>query len=381
MDNNISNIKDCYGCGVCAIICPHNLIKIELNKDGFYEPLLLNESSCTNCGLCISVCSYNDDNISIVSSSIIKQYATWSNDELIRKSCSSGGIGFELGSSLIKQGYNACGVKFNPELNRAEHFNASTIEEFLPSIGSKYIQSYTLTGFSEFVKGEKYFISGTPCQIDSIRRYIKKCNIEDDFVLMDFFCHGVPSMNLWKKYTDEIEKQTGKILDASWRSKLTGWHDSWCISINGDKEVSYRSLLSKGDMFFKFFLSDTCLGKACYDRCKYKYEKSAADIRIGDLWGTKYKQNKEGVSALLVLTEKGNEIITNLDNCSFVEEPLSVVAEGQMKVSPKRKQIRKYMLKAFETNTPIYYIYNFYRAYIFPIRFKNKVKRVLSLRN
>ena len=36
--NNISNIHDCYGCGVCATVCAKQIISIELNGDGFYEP-------------------------------------------------------------------------------------------------------------------------------------------------------------------------------------------------------------------------------------------------------------------------------------------------------------------------------------------------------
>ena len=49
--NNISNIHDCYGCGVCATVCAKQIISIELNGDGFYEPRITDESKCTNCGL------------------------------------------------------------------------------------------------------------------------------------------------------------------------------------------------------------------------------------------------------------------------------------------------------------------------------------------
>ena len=110
---NISHIKDCYGCGVCAIICPKKIIKIDLNKDGFYEPILFNEEVCTQCGLCLSVCAYNDDKL-LDNKKEIKGYAAWSNNEKVRRECTSGGIGFELGKHMIKEGYKACGVKYNP---------------------------------------------------------------------------------------------------------------------------------------------------------------------------------------------------------------------------------------------------------------------------
>ena len=104
----------------------------------------------------------------------------------------------------------------------------------MQSIGSKYIQSYTEEAFKRIKRKEqKYLITGTPCQIDSFRRYIQRFHCEDNFVLLDFFCHGVPSMLLWKKYTEWAEKKVGKITYASWRNKWTGWHDSWAMGIDG----------------------------------------------------------------------------------------------------------------------------------------------------
>jgi len=224
----------------------------------------------------------------------------------------------------------------------------------MPSIGSKYIQSYTADGFKAINRMEKYLVTGTPCQIDSFRRYIKKFKVEDNFVLMDFFCHSVPSMLAWKKYLQIVEKQTGTVTYASWRNKFTGWHDSWAMAIDGDandvtscdradwrdsynvyireKKHSYTSRLSQGDLFYKLFLGDYCCNPACQKNCKYKYDKSSADIRIGDFWGSTYAKNEDGVSSVIAFTEKGNEILKQLD-CTFEEHPFEVVAEGQMKIN------------------------------------------------
>ena len=282
----------------------------------------------------------------------MKSYAAWSNDRKTRRKCSSGGVGFEMGRTLINKGYKVCGVRYNVANNRAEHYIATTIEELIPSIGSKYIQSYTVDGFQSINRKEKYLVTGTPCQIDSFRRYIQKFRCEDNFVLMDFFCHGVPSMLVWQRYINEVKKITGQITYVSWRNKFTGWHDSWAMSIDGEKvgekvnwhdsynllikgkKCSYNSRLSQGDPFYRLFLSDSCLGKACYEKCKYKYDHSSADIRIGDLWGKAYKDNEDGVSAAIAFTAKGDELL-KLCNCMLVEHPFDVVAEGQMKKMPK----------------------------------------------
>lgn len=57
-------------------------------------------------------------------------------------------------------------------------------------------------------------------------------------------------------------------------------------------------------MFYALFLGDLCFGKQCYKNCKYKYEHSSADIRIGDMWGETYKDDEDGVSCAIAFTEK-----------------------------------------------------------------------------
>lgn len=396
---NISNTKDCFGCGVCTTVCARRVIDIRLNADGFYEPQITDAAKCTDCGLCTDVCSYSHEGLALADLNI-KSYAAWSNDTQVRRKCSSGGVSFEVGRELMGKGYKVCGVRYNPDTNRAEHYIATTVEELIQSTGSKYIQSYTVDGFKAINRKEKYLVTGTPCQIDSFRRYIQKFRCEDNFVLMDFFCHGVPSMWLWQKYVAEVEKIIGKITYASWRNKFTGWHDSWAMSMDGEKTGEkvdwhdsynmlirgkkgfYNSRLSQGDPFYRLFLSDSCLGKACYDKCKFKYDHSSADIRIGDLWGKTYKDNEDGVSAAIAFTDKGNEVLHQC-NCTLVEHPFEVVAEGQMKKNPKyNKNSRKIKDVLDKGSTTIYGVENQLDRLKMIDLWKNRLKHpVRSIRN
>ena len=372
---NIYEIKDCYGCGVCATVCGKKIIGIGLNKEGFYEPRVIDPDRCVGCGLCLDVCSFLQEEPSLRRTEI-HSYAAWSKDTVIRRKCSSGGVGFELGRTLIEEDYKVCGVRYDAERARAEHYIATTVKELIPSIGSKYIQSYTVDGFKAINRKEKYLVTGTPCQIDSFRRYIRKFNVEDNFVLMDFFCHGVPSMHLWQKYLQEVEKLTGNVTYVSWRNKLTAWHDSYDLLIRGEKSF-YNSRLSQGDRFYRFFLSDACLGKACYERCKYKYDRSAADIRIGDLWGNTYKSNEDGVSAAVAFTEKGNKILCSC-GCELIEHPFNVVAEGQMKECPRRPRLRSWILVRFCSGHSLRSTLIMYKLCCLLKRIINKLIRILK---
>ena len=366
---NISNIKDCYGCGVCATACPKKIIKIEFNESGFYEPRIDDLTLCIDCSLCTKVCSFIHDDISLKNKQI-SSYAAWSNDEIIRSECSSGGVAFELSKYLLTRDFKVCAVRYNTEKNRAEHYVASTLEELWPSMGSKYIQSYTLEAFQKINIHEKYLVTGTPCQIDSFRRYIQLKKMENNFVLMDFFCHGTPSIKLWKKYLVYVEKKIGKISYVSWRNKLTGWHDSWAIAAKSDsdscisdiscdklKKINYYSRLSKHDVFYTIFLNDSCLGKACYNNCKYKYKNSAADIRIGDLWGKTYYNDEKGTSCAISFTNQGDKLLKEL-NCTLIQHPFHIVAEGQLKFNPKyKKNYNKIRTKMFDEVSTIEDVY------------------------
>ncbi len=373
---NVSVNSSCYGCGICARICPQKLIDIKLNQEGFYEPYLVNENQCTNCGLCSSVCSFNFE-LPSVEPECVHPFAAWSNDDYVRKKCSSGGVAFEIGRYLISNGYKVCSVRYNAELDRAEHYIADNVDELWQSVGSKYIQSYTLDALRSIDRNDKYLFVGTPCQVDSMRRYVKKLKIEDNFLFVDFFCHGVPSMYLWKKYVDSISKKIGHPTSVVWRNKSTGWHDSWEIKAENDKDDKiYSSKKSQGDSFYNLFLGNVCLNKACYSDCKYKFTSSAADIRLGDAWGNLYKNNETGVSIAIAFSEKGNSILKQTD-CELIEHGLEEIAEDQLKDSISEPRARKHVMRLLEDETKS--IKNIEKSLFWYYRIDGIRKRIIRL--
>ena len=125
-------------------------------------------------------------------------------------------------------------------------------------------------------------------------------------------------------------------------------------------------------MFYRLFLSDACLGKACYEKCKYKYDKSSADIRIGDLWGKTYEKEEKGVSGAIAFTEKGIEILNNC-NCELIEHSFDTVAEGQMKTVPNQKSFFIKIRHLVVTSADISTINIVYMKYLNRHRNKNRL--------
>jgi len=172
---NTSELDYCFGCGVCATTCPKNIISIVLSDEGFYVPRIVEQDICVECGTCMKVCAFLHKEIS-QPKEIYGSWASWSKDIKVRQKASSGGVGLELGFEALDNNNQVCGVRYNVEKGRAEHFIATSKEEIIQTTGSKYIQSYTIDGFKDIDLKKNYLVTGTPCQIDSFVD-ISKCVI------------------------------------------------------------------------------------------------------------------------------------------------------------------------------------------------------------
>lgn len=351
--DNISKLKDCYGCGVCAIGCPVKIIDLKLNDDGFYSPVIQEQEKCIECGICLDICAYNHNEIAQNPvKENIKAFGAWSKDNVIRESSTTGGIGYELAHTRLKNGAKVCAVEYDFSKNIAQHYIASSDQELKGSQGTKYIPSFTLHGLKQLNRKDKFVVFGLPCQIDSLRRYIKKFKLDDNFILVDLFCYGVPSHLLWERTLDSFIKTTGKITEVKFRSKINGWHHSACLELEGDNGKIIRQ--ASESPFFRLFFANTCLNKCCSFSCKYKCLNSSADIRIGDYWGKKYKTDEKGVNVVLSFTERGDNLISDLaKNCIFEESEIDQALEGQRFTNAPRSPLTSFVMWSLKNKIPL----------------------------
>lgn len=298
--------KLCSGCGACQSVCPVSAIQKHDDPLGWFV-YTIDKDICINCSLCEKVCPSNSIPEQLIHFNDSEKFAAYStNPESVRKSA-SGGVAYEMGKYAIENGYRVVGTEYDCAQNNVRWSIASTIEELEKFRGSKYLQADTEPVFDEVLNTPgKFLVIGTPCQIYGMRKAARHKNREDDLVLVDFVCHGVPSRVIWDAYLRE--KAEGAIQTVSFRDKTYGWHNR-AIKIKSDKGISLekRSKCS----FYHAYDDELFFGEQCY-HCELNNGNGVSDIRIGDCWGKEYENNKTGVSRVLIGTEKGAQFFDEI---------------------------------------------------------------------
>ncbi|MDE6339922.1 MAG: Coenzyme F420 hydrogenase/dehydrogenase, beta subunit C-terminal domain, partial [Muribaculaceae bacterium] len=318
---DIKKKEDCVGCNACVQICPKECISLTSDNQGFSYPNVELER-CINCRLCEKVCP-------VINQEKTRQpYRTHAalnpNDKVLHNS-SSGGIFYALAEKTIMYGGVVFGARFDSNWN-AIHDHTDSLDEIRKFQKSKYLQSKIGKSYKEvqdYLKsGIRVLFSGTPCQIAGLRSFLRK-DYEEQLILVDIVCHGVPSPLIWQQYLKGVVEQEGfstkDIINIDFRDKRMGW-ETYGMSILFKNNVCEDNFFSPlgSDVYMHGFLKNLYLRPSCY-KCPSKCGKAHSDITLGDFWGIRNKHSElyshKGVSLILANTKKGEELLDTLPIC------------------------------------------------------------------
>lgn len=309
---NMPDLAPCSGCGGCAAVCPKGAVHIQLNEKGFYQACV-REELCVDCGLCLKVCHRFHEPEKGVSLYDAKLYALQSAEAKTVQKCSSGGIAHELAVQALENGGKAVGAVYDLTGNTVRHEIVSDLDQIPGLDGSKYLQSDPGNAFRtilEEAKQTSFAVFGTPCQIAALAAASELRGVRQNLLLVEIFCHGVPSYLVWEETLKKVKKKLGteQFEDVQFRYKKDDWH-SYCLKITGNGKTHYGK--RETELFWQVFFENILLGDAC-QVCQARRAESHADLRLGDYWGSHFQHRSDGVSAVFACTRRGRDAVEKL---------------------------------------------------------------------
>ena len=314
--NRINRYKVfCTGCGLCSDV---KNVDFYIDEKGFPYPEI-QENDLT---FCDKVCpaSGKTINSSEVWGEKEKIYWGWSTSFLIRHNASSGGILTSLCIWMLKSKIvdGIIQVRSSEKcLYETETIVSRTEEEVLKCMGSRYSISSPLKNISNLlIEGEKYVFIGKPCDVASLRKYLKINNDMKNSIpyLFSFFCAGEPSNDAQKKLIKELgcaQKQCKNL-----RYRGDGWPGNATIETYDGNKYSMSYEKSWGNI----------LGRDIRYSCKFCMDGIglSADISCGDAWYLD-KNHKpdfsetDGRNVIFARSEKGKELLNAISEAKEIE--------------------------------------------------------------
>ncbi len=325
---DIRDKEACCGCMMCKAVCAHDAIEVKTDDEGFsYTNIVLDK--CFNCGQCTETCAFNN---ALRSRKNIVENINTDRDIYVGRSLSkdivsesrSGGIFTILSDYIIERGGCIYGCIMNEDLE-AVHCCAYTKSDRDKMRGSKYVQSYIDSNMYGEIKkklenGEYVLFSGTSCQVDALRSFVKK--EYENLLCVDILCHGTVSPLVLQKYIDVWEETIGgKCIGINFRNKSKyGWTahvESLVFDVNNERTTVDSTIYR--DIFYGHY----ALRPSCYV-CPYKSLEHPGDITLGDCWGiekvnTKYADDK-GCSLIFINSDKGDNYFNNIKHELSIEK-------------------------------------------------------------
>lgn len=322
MKKTINEIEynKCVGCTACVNVCPRNCVKMEMDEEGFYYPVIDREK-CVNCGMCYKSCP-------TVYVKRQKKYPITlgmiNRSNEIRNMSSSGGVFYSLAQFFLKSGGTVCGATLDDKMY-VKHILIDKENQIGRLIRSKYVQSDLGECYSLIkrllVQKKKVLFVGTPCQVYGLHTFLKQ-EYENLFSI-DLICHGVPSPKIWREFVEDIESQrNAECQNISFRDRTLGGWGNFGMKIEFSDGSEYIDTQKQNAYMFGF-LGGFIDRRSCYD-CQFKSLSRCSDLTIGDFWCVddyveRFNDNI-GTSLVYVNTEKGQNLIKAVRNDFFIKK-------------------------------------------------------------
>lgn len=334
----------CIGCGVCAAICPDNVLAMQFNRFGEYTPIIVKDCK-KGCGLCLKVCPFSDgnpdedaigelifENMPDVhhrseTGFFLETHVGHSQVDGHREHGSSGGMATWLLETLLRDGSVdavVC-VTSNPDPEKLFQFALfSTAGEVRAASGSAYYP-VELSGVLRYIIDHpgRYAVIGLPCFVKAIRlAQMRNRNLRERIVVVLGLVCGQLKSKHYTAYLAALAGLEGAPVKVHYRGKdpqqqATNFFFS-CTGAGGREHRVYWTRGMSEAWVNQWFTPNAC--NYCDD-----IFAECADVTFMDAWLPAYSKNYRGTSLTIVRSEHVNDILrAGIENGSLDASGISV---------------------------------------------------------
>lgn len=337
----------CTSCGICKAVCPKKCIEYERNNDQYLPNV--NKEQCIKCGLCLEMCPGISSDYKEQYEALKEEYPNdifignykyclnaFSKNEDIRKNSTSGGIITSIvRHQLQKKKYNVAFLvdtfNYSTQVNVKEY---EEITDYKNISKSRYV-SVSQANLIEYMINNpeaKIIIVAVGCAVYGIVNVIRKYKLDrNNYLILGLFCDNSLSYNIFEYFNTDSQ-----VKELYFRTKeKSGWPGNVKVILKDGNEKYYPA--NKRKEVKKYFHLERCL--YCVDKLN-----QFADISIGDNY-TEKNQDSKGSNSLIIRTQKGVDVIKELENEIEIYPVSFEEIEKSQRISDKKKQVD--FIKAF----------------------------------
>ena len=260
-------------------------------------------------------------------------------DELLQ--CSSGGMGTALARQMLKKGGYVAGVSYSDDFKEARYEIIDSVAQLDRLTGSKYTDSQKGTIYSDVQslldQGKSVLFFGLPCVVAALRRFLGK--EYDHLLTVELICHGPTYAEVHRQYVEYLEEKfQSRIVEFSVKRKDGAWTPGYLYAKFENGQV-FQERFYHTEYGVAFSLMAK---KPCYS-CQFRGNNRTGDIMIGDFWGAMEEDefwNENGVSAILVHTQKGDGFIRSTEGIKLFPSSFERVIKQNPNVVRPREILR-----------------------------------------